>query len=85
MVDTIEGAFGFLEAKITSKKIIFIWKKRVRRYISCDMVYLFIDIVISEISFVLYLSVFSESIETHTLTKNGKLFNEWITQKQQKE
>ena len=30
--------------------------------------------------FALYLSVGSESIETHILTSNGKLFNEWITQ-----
>ena len=85
MVDTIQGAFGFLEAKKASKKKMFIWWKRARREISCDEVHFFIALVIIDISFDLYLSVGSESIETHTLTNNRKLFNEWITQKRQKQ
>ena len=63
----------------------FIRRKRARRKISCDVVHLFIALVIIEISFELYLSVGSESIETHTLTNNGKLSNAWITWKQRKQ
>ena len=70
---------GFWRPKRTSKKKIVIWQKRARRKISCDVVNLFIVLVIIEISFGLYLSVGSESIETHTLTNNGKSFNECIT------
>ena len=58
-VDTIQGAFGFLEAKKASKKKIFIWWKQARYEISCDDVHLFIDLVVIEISFDLYLSVSS--------------------------
>ena len=75
VVDTIKGAFGFLEAKKTSKKKICICWKRARRKISCDVVHLFISLVTIEISFYFYLYVGSESIETHTLTNKGKLFN----------
>ena len=82
MVDTIQGAFGFLEAKNTSKRKIFLWQKRACRELSCDVFQLFIVRVIIEIYFDLYLSVGSESINTHTLTNNRKLFNEWITRKQ---
>ena len=49
------------------------------------MVHLFIDVSIIKISFDLYLSAGSESIDTYTLANNGKIFNEWITQKQQKQ
>ena len=85
MVDTIQGAFGFFEAKKTSKKKIFIWWKRARRELSYDVVHLFIDLVFIGIPFDLYLSVGSGTIETHTLINNRKLFNEWITRKRQKQ
>ena len=49
--------------------------------LSCDVVYFLIALLIIDIYFDLYLSVVSEIIETHTITNNGKLFNEWITQK----
>ena len=62
----------FWKPKRTSKKKIFIWRKRARRELSCDMVHFFIDLVIIEISFNLYLSVGSESIETDTFTNNEK-------------
>ena len=58
--------------------------KRARRELSCDVVHLFIGIFIIEISFDLNLSVGVYSIETHTLTNNRELFNEWITQKRKK-
>ena len=74
-VDTIQSALGFLEAKKTSKKMIFLWWKQACRKISCDVVHFSIALVIIEISFDLTLSVVSESIETHTLTDNRKLFN----------
>ena len=75
------GCLWIFEAKKTSKKKIFIWWKLARGELSCDVVYLFIDLVIIEISFDLYLSIGIESIEAHTLTNNGKLFNKWITRK----
>ena len=81
VVDTIQGDIGFLEAKKTSKKKIFIWWKQARLKISCDVFHFFIDIYIIGISFGLYLSVGSESIKTHTLSTNRDLFNEWLTQK----
>ena len=76
VVETIKGAFGFWRPKRTSKKNIFIWLKRARRELSCDVVHLFIALGIIEISFDLYLSVGSESFEAYTITNNGKLFNE---------
>ena len=72
VVDTIQGAFGFLEARKNLWEKRFIWRKRDCQEISCDVVHLLIALVIIEISFDLYLSVSSESIETHTLTNNGK-------------
>ena len=71
----------FLGAKITFKKKIFIWLKRARRKLLCDVVYFFIALVIINIAFDISLSVGSESVDTQTLTNNGKLFNEWITRK----
>ena len=68
VVDTIQGDFGFLEAQKTSKEKIFIWRKQARRKLSCDVVHLFIALVIIEISFDLYLSIGSESIETQMYT-----------------
>ena len=82
-VDTIQSAFVFLDTKKLSNKKICIWRKQVYREIPCDVVHLFIALVIIEISFDLSLSVGNDSIETHTLTNNVKLFNEWITQKRQ--
>ena len=79
MIDTIQGDFGFLEAQNNSKKKIFIVCKRARHELSCDVVHFFISLVIIDIYFDLYLSVGSESIQTHTITNNGKLSNEWIT------
>ena len=85
MVDTIQSAFGFLEAKKTSKRKIFIWRKQAFCKISCDVVHSFIALFIIDISFDLSLSVGSGIIESYTLTNNGKLFNEWITRKRQKQ
>ena len=48
-----------------------------RTFMWCDS--FFIALVIIEISLDLYIYVGSDSIETNTLTNNGKLFNEWIT------
>ena len=70
VVDTIQGTFGFLETKKTSKKKICIWWKQARCEFSRDVVHLFIALVIIEMFFDFYLSVGSESIATHTLTNN---------------
>ena len=84
MVDTIQGDFGFLEAQKTSKEKIFIWRKQARRKLSCDVVHLFFALVIIGIFFDLTPPpLVSESIEAHTMSNNGKIFNEWITRKQQ--
>ena len=46
VVDTIQGAFEFLEAQKNSKKKIFIWRKQARHEISYDVVHFFIALVI---------------------------------------
>ena len=85
VVDTIQGALGFLQVKKTSKKKIFIWWKRARHELLYDVFHFFMALVIIEISSYVYISVGSDSSETHTLTNNGKLFNEWITWKWKKQ
>ena len=59
---------GFWWKQRTSKKKLYIRLKRARRKLSCDVVHLFIAIVIIEISFDLHLSIGSESIETQMYT-----------------
>ena len=82
VVDMIKGDFGVFGQKKLLRRLIFIWLKRARHKISCDVVHFFIDLVIIEIFFDLYFSDGRDSIATHTLTNNRKLFNQWITWKQ---
>ena len=80
MVDTIQGAYGFLEAKTTSKKKYLYGENKLAANFHV-MWFISLFLVIIEISFDLYLSVGIKSIEIHTLTNKGKLLNEWITRK----
>ena len=54
------------------KKKIFIWQKRARHELSCDVFHLFIALFVIGIFFDLYLSVCGDIIETHTLTNDVK-------------
>ena len=85
VVDTIQGAFGFLEARnnLWEKKIHTAKTSSPQNFTRCG--FFLIALVIIDISFDLYLSIASDSIEIHTLTNDGKLFNEWIIRKLQKQ
>ena len=68
--------------KNSQEENIYIYgKNELAAKLSCDVVHLFIALLNIEISFDLYLVDGSESIETHTLANNVKLFNECITRK----